>query len=130
MSLVVLRSSQPKIQDWCQVESQDMIARNRAKRGVWILVILAVACGVAYLWFSGRQHPESPALPVSPPAPAAQEQEPRPAAAIKTTGNYSQDWMDGCAPLTGQAQADCTSRLDAAYGKTDAAPVPQGKAKN
>ena len=61
-----------------------------------------------------------------PPAPA-----PAPATApaqgqagFTPSGIYADDWQARCAPLKGPAQTACTTQLDAAYGKVDAAPVP------
>jgi len=46
---------------------------------------------------------------------------------ITVTGNYSDDWQKTCGPLLGPAQADCTARLDARYGRVAGAPVPPAK---
>jgi hypothetical protein len=37
--------------------------------------------------------------------------------------------MKYCAPQAGTAQSDCTKKLEAAYGKTDDAPVPEPKGR-
>ena len=39
------------------------------------------------------------------------------------SGNYSDDWQTNCAPLLGPAQAQCTARLDAGYGRVAGAPL-------
>jgi hypothetical protein len=70
------------------------------------LLVGIVAVATAYVVMTG---------PHAPPAGT-------PATAV--TGNYSDDWQSRCGPLTGAAQADCTSRLDAAYGRVAGAPVP------
>jgi hypothetical protein len=81
------------------------------------LVAAVIAAAAAALWLYR-------ALTQVPPVG---ESGTKPAAEVMTTGNYSQDWMDSCAKLTGQAQAECTKNLDAAYGKADSAPVPSAK---
>jgi hypothetical protein len=50
----------------------------------------------------------------------------RPAApAMATTGVYADDWAAQCGPIQGAAQAECTARLDAAYGRRAGEPVPR-----
>ena len=84
-----------------------------------ILAILAGLAAAAFLaWLLADRHPPAPA-----DSPAANPAAPS-ATGPATTGNYADDWQTRCAPLTGPAQADCTRRLDQAYGKSDAAPVP------
>lgn len=52
---------------------------------------------------------------------------PPPDKALKTSGIYADDWVANCAALQGPAQAKCTARLDAAYGRAAGAPVPAGR---
>lgn len=78
---------------------------------VIVLVAAVVAVGLGVLLLRSG---------IRPPPPAAAP----PAAAFKPTGNYADDWQVHCAPLAGPAQTACTTRLDSAYGKTDASPVP------
>lgn len=52
---------------------------------------------------------------------------PPPDRALKTTGVYADDWIANCGPLQGAAQAKCTARLDAAYGRAAGAAVPAGR---
>ncbi len=87
-----------------------------------ILAILAGLAAAALLaWLLGGHHQSAPPPPTNPPAagPSAPG-----ASSPAITGNYADDWQRHCAPLTGPAQADCTRRLDQAYGKSDATPVP------
>ena len=55
--------------------------------------------------------------------------QPKPVAVpdIPFTGNYSDDWQTACGPVMGPAQADCTARLDARYGRVAGAPLPAEK---
>ena len=73
------------------------------------LIVGIVAVATAYLVLTRR-----------PPVPAAAPEPPM-------TGNYSDDWQSGCGPLLGPAQADCTARLDARYGRVAGAPLPAEK---
>jgi len=95
---------------------------KNALRIALIVGILAVAIGYFVVT---RQRP-------TPPAPSEITVQPEitvpseiaAPAQIKVTGNYSDDWQKICGPLLGPAQADCTGRLDARYGRVAGAPVP------
>ncbi|MTJ84007.1 MAG: hypothetical protein F8N37_23725 [Telmatospirillum sp.] len=96
------------------------------KTWIWAIVIVIVAGAAAVLL--GRGHGPAPQTPAQ--APAATPAAPSAAGKMETTGNYSGDWMKLCGPLGGKDQENCTARLDAAYGKSDAAPVPaEGKGR-
>ena len=80
-----------------------------------VLAAIVVAAIVAFFLLRGSDKtPEK--VPAATP-PSSQEQ-------LKMTGNYAEDWMTQCGPLKGSEQADCTSRLDALYGRSAGAPVP------
>lgn len=83
---------------------------------VWLAIGVAVVClGLAvWMWQARQQTP--PAQVQKTPAPES--------VTIKASGNYANDWMANCGPLSGPAQKECEARLDTAYGKSDATPVP------
>jgi len=87
------------------------------KRALLIVVIVcAVAALVAYLADSRNAgRPEAAVKPVEA------------APAIKMTGGYADDWQRSCAPLNGNAQSECTMRLDGLYGRSSGAAVPPAK---
>lgn len=91
---------------------------GRARLWALIVGVLAVVLG----YFVMSRHPQKAPVeqPAQPPAatmaPAGDK--------ITPSGNYSDDWMKFCGPIQGAGQKDCTSRLDAAYGRVDGAPVP------
>jgi len=78
--------------------------------GIALALIAAIVTALAL-----RQHHEAP-------APAATETS---APALRITGTYADDWQDNCGPLAEPAQAACTTRLNAKYGRAEDVPVPQ-----
>ena len=80
-----------------------------------ILAALAVTA-LAVTAYLILNRPQPPAIA---PAPAV------PAAAPAISGNYADDWQTKCGPLTGTAQADCTTKLDVSYGRQAEQPVPK-----
>lgn len=52
---------------------------------------------------------------------------PAPDKALSTTGIYADDWLANCGKQQGAAQAQCTARLDAAYGRAAGSPVPPAR---
>ncbi|MDR3436706.1 hypothetical protein [Telmatospirillum sp.] len=137
------------------VETSD--ERNMMRRKwLWPVVALVFVGLAAAFWFSRTQapmpvpvqpmtQPQAPTADPTPnPAPTTSAPAPAPAPApkgtpnaetggkpstakIKTSGSYADDWMKNCAPLGTKDQDACTKRLEAAYGKTDEAPVPASK---
>ncbi|MGE5503686.1 MAG: hypothetical protein ACM31L_04620 [Actinomycetota bacterium] len=53
-----------------------------------------------------------------------------PAPVMATTGVYADDWATWCGPVQGAAQAECTARLDALYGRSAGVKVPAAPAVN
>jgi hypothetical protein len=76
--------------------------------GIALALIVAIVAALAL-----RQHG-------SDPAPAAASDP-----ALRITGTYADDWQGNCGPLTGPDQTACTDRLNAKYGHTEGAPVPE-----
>jgi hypothetical protein len=100
-------------------------------RGKWLWPFaILVAIAAAALWWSHRAS-EPPSVPASTgetpaaAAPAEPKAAPRPSATVTPSGNYADDWMKHCAPLGKAQQDECTKGLEAAYGKSDDAPVPK-----
>lgn len=50
--------------------------------------------------------------------------------AVTFTGTYADDWQTNCGPLVEAAQANCTTRLDARYGRVADVPVPSAPQKS
>jgi hypothetical protein len=95
--------------------SRSQHRRTAWRRVIFAVVALAMAGLIGYIAARGdRKAADGP--PAAPPA-----------SALKTTGNYAEDWQTLCGPLLGDAQTECAKRLDAAYGRSDDAPVPPGK---
>jgi hypothetical protein len=100
------------------------------RKWLWPFVIV-VAIAAAALWWNHRASEPPPPVPASTgetpaaAAPTEPKPAPKPAEKITPSGNYADDWMKHCAPLGKAQQDDCTKRLEAAYGKTDDAPVPK-----
>lgn len=86
----------------------------RPRALLWAAIIGVLAIAVAYVFLTRP--------PAHPPVP----KDAAPAMAI--SGNYADDWMKTCAPLTADRQKACTAALDAAYGRQEGAPVPPEKA--
>ena len=87
--------------------------------GIGILIGLAVAAVIYALVVGNRPAPQGPSA--APPMAAA------PAIEVKPSGDYAGDWQTRCGPMTGPAQADCTAKLDAAYGRKAEVAVPDQK---
>ena len=47
------------------------------------------------------------------------------APAMTFTGTYADDWQANCGAKAVAEQAECTTRLDAHYGRVAGAPVPK-----
>lgn len=52
---------------------------------------------------------------------------PVPDKSLRTSGVYADDWIANCGSLQGRAQAKCTARLDAAYGRAAGNPLPSAR---
>lgn len=87
-----------------------------ARARLLVLIVGFLAVAAAYFALT-RQAPKNQAPPA---AVHTDHADPKPA----VSGNYSDDWMKLCGPIGGAAQKDCTTRLDAAYGRVEGAPVP------
>jgi len=83
------------------------------------LIVGIVTVATAYLVLTRHQETSV----VAPVAATSSDGPP----AIPMTGNYSDDWQTACGPVMGPAQADCTARLDARYGRVAGAPLPAEK---
>jgi hypothetical protein len=103
-----MSSAQPRF-------SRSLPRRSPWKTAAFVLLALAVAALIGFVASRGdREAAQAPATPAAP-------------SALKTTGNYAEDWQSLCGPLQGGAQGECTTRLDAAYGRSADAPVPPVK---
>lgn len=80
------------------------MSRGGIRLALIAVAIMAVFFGVAYL----RSRPTAPAA----------------VPGMAFTGTYADDWQGNCGALVGDAQVDCTKRLDAHYGRSAGAPVP------